>query len=55
MSATELLMERVKSMDEAQAKAVLGMLEKMPSGQPAPKTTANAKGGVWSVLGYAKK
>ncbi|MBI5801603.1 MAG: hypothetical protein HZA92_12895 [Verrucomicrobia bacterium] len=57
MSATEQLMEKVKTLDEAQARTVLGMLDKLPAKAPAPKRAAKAKGkgGVWSVLGYAKK
>jgi hypothetical protein len=57
MSATEQLLERVKLLDEMQAKAVLGMLDKLSVKPPAPKRAAKAKGkgGVWSVLGYAKK
>ena len=54
MSATEQLLERVKSLDETQAKTVLGMLDKLPakrSGRkPAKKPT-----GVYAMLGYAKK
>ena len=57
MSATEQLMEKVKALDEAQAKTVLGMLDKLPAKAAARKPRANAKGkgGVWSVMGYAKK
>lgn len=57
MSATEQLLERVKLLDEAQARTVLGMLEKLPTAPPAqtPRAKAKGEGGVWSVMGYAKK
>jgi hypothetical protein len=55
MSATEQLLERVKSMDEAQAEAALSLLAQLPLTPPARQSTAKPKGGVWSVLGYAKK
>jgi len=55
MSATEQLLERVKNMDEAQAEAALGLLAQLPVTQPERKSLAKPKGGVWSVLGYAKK
>ncbi len=55
MSATEQLLERVKGLDEAQARTVLGMLDQIAGKPPARKTKAQRKGGVWSVLGYAKK
>jgi hypothetical protein len=57
MSATEQLLERVKLLDEAQAKTVLGMLEKLSPEPPAqkPRAKTKSKGGVWSVMGCAKK
>jgi hypothetical protein len=55
MSATEQLLERVKLLDEAQAKTVLGMLEKLPPKAPARKSTKAKATGVYAMLGYAKK
>lgn len=57
MSATEQLLERVKQLDETQAKTVLGMLDQLPAKTSVPRRAAKTKGkgGVWSVLGYAKK
>jgi len=53
MSATEILQERVKQLDEEQATKVLALLDQMP-----PKTSKPAGervSGMDKALGYAKK
>ncbi|NBV21688.1 MAG: hypothetical protein EBS05_07170 [Proteobacteria bacterium] len=55
MSATEQLLERVKLLDEAQAKTVLGMLEKLPVKAPKRKSAKAKPSGIYAMLGYAKK
>jgi len=53
MSATEQLIERVKTLDEAQAREMLRLLD--TTGPRPVERTATKAGGIWSVMGYAKK
>ena len=55
MSATEQLMEKVKTLDEAQARTVLGMLDKLPAKTQRRKPAKPKATGVYAMLGYAKK
>ena len=55
MSATEQLLERVKELDEQQAKTVLEMLAKLPPKNAKPHAPANNPVDVYAMVGYAKK
>lgn len=51
MSATEQLMERVKTLNEDEAKQFLDLLNQLP---PSPKSEAQPRGAM-AALGWAKK
>jgi hypothetical protein len=51
MSATEQLMERVKTLNEDEAKQFLDLLNQLP---PAPKSEVQPRGPM-AALGWAKK
>ena len=56
MSATEQLIERVKTFNETKAKMALDLLDTLPEAEPEPPAPrAKPPGDVYSALGYAEK
>lgn len=55
MSATEELMERVKTYDEARARIALDLLASLPAQSSNPPAPASKPVDVFSMIGYAKK
>ena len=55
MSATEQLLERVKGLDEEEAKTMLDLLDTLPPKTAKAKASVGGPVDVYAMIGYAKK